>query len=86
MYGRLNSLDREEVSDEEKLKHTVRWVSKSDLKDFININHNLYALDTLLSKTNIFEGDGIIVSKDENNEKKSQEVRKIIIDNYCLRN
>lgn len=84
VYGRLNSLEREEVSDEEKLKHTVKWVSKNNLKDFININHNLYALDSLLSGTNEFEGDGIIVSKDENNEKKSQEVRKIIIDHYCF--
>lgn len=86
VYGRLNSLDREEISDEEKLKHIVRWVSKNDLKHFININHNLYALDTLLSKINIFEGDGIIVSRDENNEKRSQEVRKTIITNYCLHN
>lgn len=84
VYGYLNSLDREEVSDEEKLKHTVRWIYKNDLKNFININHNLYAIDALFSKMNIFEGDGIIVSKDENNEKKSQEVRKIIIENYCV--
>ena len=84
VYGYLNSLDREEVREEEKLKHTIKWVSKSDLKSFININHNLYALDTLLSKSNTFDGDGIIVSKDENNEKTSQEVRKIIIDNYCV--
>lgn len=84
VYGSLNSLDREEISEEEKLKHTVKWVSKNDLKSFININHNLYAMDMLFSKINTFEGEGIIVSNDENNEKKSQEVRKIIIDKYCL--
>lgn len=84
VYDSLNSLDREEISEEEKLKHTVKWVSKNDLKSFININHNLYAMDMLFSKINTFEGEGIIVSNDENNEKKSQEVRKIIIDKYCL--
>lgn len=41
-------------------------------------------MDMLFSKINIFEGEGIMVSNDENNEKKSQEVRKIIIDKYCL--
>ncbi len=82
VYGVLNNLDKDEISDEEKSKHTVKWVSKEDLKDFININHNLYALNTILSKINVFEGDGIIVSKDENNEKPSKEVRKMIIDNF----
>ena len=82
VYGVLNNLDKDEISDEEKSKHTVKWVSKENLKDFININHNLYALNTILSKINVFEGDGIIVSKDENNEKPSKEVRKMIIDNF----
>ena len=82
VYGVLNNLEKDEISDEEKAKHTVKWVSKEDLKDFININHNLYALNTILSKINVFEGEGIIVSEDENNEKFSNEVRKIIIDNF----
>lgn len=82
VYGVLNNFDKEDISDEEKLKHTVKWISKKDLKDFININHNLYALNTILSKINVFEGDGIIVSKDENNEKNSEEVRKMIINNF----
>ena len=82
VYGVLNNLDKTEVSEDEKLKHTVKWVSKKDVKDFININHNLYALENILSKTNVFEGEGIIVSQDENNEKNSKEVRKVIIDNY----
>ena len=84
VYGSLNSLEREEISEEEKLKQTVKWVSKNDLKSFININHNLYAMNMLFSKINTFEGEGIIISNDENNEKKSQEVREIIIDKYCL--
>ena len=75
-------MDKDEISDEEKLKHTVKWVSKKELKDFININHNLYALNTILSKINVFEGEGIIISKDENNEKTSKEARKMIIDNF----
>ena len=82
MYGVLDNLDKDEISDEEKLKHTVKWVSKKELKDFININHNLYALNTILSKINVFEGEGIIISKDENNEKTSKEARKMIIDNF----
>lgn len=82
VYGVLDNLDKDEISDEEKLKHTVKWVSKKELKDFININHNLYALNTILSKINVFEGEGIIISKDENNEKKSKEARKMIIDNF----
>ena len=57
-------------------------ISKKELKDFININHNLYALNTILSKINVFEGEGIIISKDENNEKTSKEARKMIIENF----
>lgn len=84
VYGKINSFEKLEISDEEKSKHTVKWIKEKDLKKFININHNIYALNTFLQKKNVFDGDGIIVSKDDNNEKKSIDVRKSIIKKYCL--
>ena len=42
MYGVLDNLDKDEISDEEKLKHTVKWVSKKELKDFIIAMLNFY--------------------------------------------
>lgn len=67
-----------------KEKHEVKWVLKEDLKKFININHNLFALDMMLYNKKIYDGDGIIVSNDENNKKKSQAVRNTIIEKYCI--
>lgn len=84
VYGKIKSLEREEISEEEKLKHKVKWIPKEELREFININHNLYALNTFLRDDNVFEGDGIIISNDENNEKKSLEVREDIIKRYGM--
>lgn len=49
VYGHLNSDTNEEISNEEKNKHTIKWINKDELKDFINIDLNKMALDFLLN-------------------------------------
>lgn len=83
VFGNLNSDKHIDITDEEKKKQKVIWVKKEKLKDFINLNHNRFALDILLNDTKVFEGEGIMSTNDENNEKKSVDVRQIIIDKYC---
>lgn len=87
VFGYLKSLRRIDITEEEKKKQEVIWVKRENLEDFININHNKFALDVLLKNIKVFEGEGIMNTNDENNEKGSIETRKIIQNKYCkLRN
>jgi 8-oxo-dGTP pyrophosphatase MutT (NUDIX family) len=81
--GILESLQQFEIDESEKKKHTIKWIEKEKLKDFININHNRYALEYVLNDKKIYDGDGIICSDDHNNNKESKDVREYIIKNYC---
>ncbi len=83
VFGCLKTQKHFEISEEEKKKQEVIWVKKENLEDFININHNKFALDILLQNIKVFEGEGIMNTNDTNNEKSSIETRKIIQEMYC---
>lgn len=83
VFGELVNDEHYEISEEEKKKHKIKWLSQAELKQFINVEHNLFALKMLENGESAFEGEGIMNTKDENNYKNSEEVRKIIIEKYC---
>lgn len=84
VYGHLINDEHNKITDEENAKHVVKWVEKDNLKDFINIDLNKMALDILLNGQHAYTQEGIMLTNDENNGKLSSEVRKIIIDKYCI--
>ncbi len=84
VYGHLNSHKKEEISEEENKKHIVKWIKKEELNNFINIELNKMALDILLNGEHAYTKNGVMITNDKNNGKKSLEVRKYIIDNYCI--
>ena len=84
VYGHLTSDTHETITEEENAKHVVKWISKDDLKDFINIDLNKMALDILLHGEHAYTEDGIMMTNDENNEKPSIEVRNHIIQKLGL--
>lgn len=48
-FGRVLNEIKENISKEESSKHIVKWVKKEELKDFLTVNNNLYALDELFN-------------------------------------
>lgn len=86
VYGKLLDDEKDKIIDLEQAKHDVIWVKRDNLKDFINIDLNKYALDILLNKESAYELDGIMITNDYNNGKKNIEVRKDIINKYCIQN
>lgn len=86
VFGTLNSLKCIDVTDEEKAKQKVLWVKEEELKDFINLNHNRFALDVLINNRNFYDGEGIMCTSDENNEKRSEDVRKKFIEGKSVIN
>jgi ADP-ribose pyrophosphatase YjhB (NUDIX family) len=84
VFGTLNNMNKKEIINEEKRKHDVLWIDKDKLNDFINIDLNKYALKHLFNGESAFEDDGVMVTFDSNNGKLSSEVRKEIIEKYCI--
>ena len=79
IFGNLESEENIGISEKENQKHVVKWIKKEDLKDFISINNNKYALDILLNGDKAFTGEGIIInSNDEINNLKTTKARKVI--------
>lgn len=84
VFGELIDEEHIEISEEEKKKHTVKWLTKEELREFINVEHNLFALEILEKGEQPYLGEGIMNTKDENNYKTSEEVREAIIKEYRL--
>lgn len=81
IFGTLKSEENIGISEQENKKHVVKWIKKEDLKDFISVNNNKYALDILLNGDRAFTGEGIVInSNDEINNLNSIKARKIIED------
>lgn len=79
VFGHLNTDKCDKITKEEAAKHVVKWIEKKDLKDFINIPLNKYALDMLLEGETAYVEDGIMITDDENNGKLSKKVREDVI-------
>jgi len=47
VYGHINSLRKNKISDIEAKKHRFLWIKAQDLHDFINIPMNKYILPTI---------------------------------------
>ena len=79
VFGKLNSDSNIGMSDEDKTKHIVKWIKKEELKEFLSVNNNMYALDILLNGDTAYTKDGIMINSDKFNDMKSEEARKEII-------
>ena len=75
VFGTLSSLENIGISDNENAKHIVKWINKEDLKDFINIDNNKYALEMLLNGERAFCEDGIIINTGKYDRLESKEFK-----------
>lgn len=85
VFGKLNTDSHEKIDEKEQAKHQVVWIKKENLKDYVNNELNVYALNILnsIDKKDIYTGDGVMITDDENNSLSNIEVRNRIIDKYC---
>ena len=79
VFGKLNSESNIGISVEDKAKHVVKWIKKEELKNFLTVNNNRYALDILLNGDNAYTSDGIMINSDRFNDMKSEDARQEII-------
>lgn len=74
VFGNLNSEKRVELSKEEAEKQRTVWVKRSELKNFLTVNNNIFVNNTILDKDCAYEGDGIMINSDKLNKKLRSEV------------
>lgn len=78
IFGELNSEKNIGISSDEDAKHVVKWIKKEELKEFININNNQYALNILLKGDKPFIGKGVMINSYDINDMMSDTARNII--------
>jgi 8-oxo-dGTP pyrophosphatase MutT (NUDIX family) len=66
VFGELNSDLHNQISEEEQEKHDIIWIKEEELKKFLNIDHNLFAMDTCFAGNSAYLGDGIMLVEDVN--------------------
>lgn len=82
VFGKLNSQENIGIDESESAKHEVKWIKKDELKDFISINNNKYAVDMILNGEHAFTENGIMINSQNLDGKKSEEVHNYIVEEF----
>ncbi len=75
IFGTLNSKKKEKVSDEEFNKQRAIWIKKEDLKEYLNVNNNIFVNNYLLDEDCAYEGDGIMINSGNLNGRLRSETK-----------
>ena len=75
IFGTLNSKKKEKVSNDEFNKQRAIWIKKEDLKEFLNVNNNMFVNNYLLDEDCAYEGDGIMINSGNLNGRLRSETK-----------
>lgn len=75
IFGTLNSKKKEKISDDEFNKQRAIWIKKEDLKEFLNVNNNMFVNNYLLDEDCAYEGDGIMINSGKLNGRLRSETK-----------
>ena len=75
IFGTLNSKKREKVSDDEFNKQKAIWIKKENLKDFLNVNNNIFVNNNLLDEDCAYAGDGVMINSGKFNGRLRSEIK-----------
>lgn len=79
VFGSLVNEEKEALSDEENKKHVVKWIPKDELKNFLNINNNIYVLNELIDENKAYTKEqGKMINSYELNKRDVMEAREIV--------
>ena len=85
IFGTINSMQKEKVSDEENKKQREVWVKRENLREFLTVNNNLFVVDYLLDGDCAYDGDGIMINSEKLNgglrSKIKNKLKMLSIDN-----
>lgn len=67
VFCHLNNDEHENLSIKESSEHAVKWVAKTDLRQFISVKNNLFAVDIIENGPHAYEGNGLMINSHELN-------------------
>ncbi len=76
VFCHLNDSKHETLIEKESSEHAVKWISKHDLRNFLSVKNNLFALDVIENGEDAYEGDGLMINSYELNGLKRIEAKK----------
>lgn len=62
VFGHLNNDEHENLTEKESSEHAVKWIAKTDLRKFLSVKNNLFALDIIENGARAYEGDGLMIN------------------------
>ncbi len=65
VFCHLSDEQHETLIEKESSEHAVKWISKQDLRNFLSVKNNLFALDVIENGEDAYEGDGLMVNSHE---------------------
>lgn len=75
IFGTLKSKKREKLSEEEYNKQKAIWIKRENLKDFLNVNNNIFVNNYFLDGDCAYEGDGVMINSGKFNGKLRSELK-----------
>ena len=75
IFGTLNSKKKEKVSNDEFNKQRAIWIKREDLKEFLNVNNNMFVNNYLLDGDCAYEGDGVMINSGNLNGRLRSETK-----------
>ncbi len=75
VFCHLNGEEHEKLNAKESNEHAVKWVAKTDLRQFLSVKNNLFAVDIIENGAHAYEGDGLMVNSGKFNELTRAEAR-----------
>ncbi len=65
VFGHLSSDRHVALTAKESNEHAVKWVAQRDLRNFLTVKNNLFAVDIIEHGPHAYTGDGLIVNSGE---------------------
>ncbi|MCM1404562.1 MAG: NUDIX domain-containing protein [Prevotella sp.] len=61
VFCHLDNDQHENLTAKESNEHAVKWIAKNDLRRFLSVKNNLFALDIIENGAHAYAGDGLMV-------------------------
>lgn len=62
VFCHLNNNEHKNLIEKESSEHAVKWIAKANLRKFLSVKNNLFALDIIENGAHAYEGDGLMVN------------------------
>ena len=78
VFCHLNSDEQQSLTAKESNEHAVKWVTRTDLRQFLSVKNNHFAVDIIENGPHAYEGDGLMINSHDLDGLTRSEAQKAI--------